>query len=186
MLILVASVFAILTVPLSGHSLGPLADLSLNRAWLVWLTIAVQLPITLLTLPASLGQPLHLLTFVLAAAFVCSNWRMPGVPLLAAGAGLNLAAVAANGGTMPASESAWHMAGFPTLVGDFENSNVVANARLPWLGDVFAIPHGWPFANVFSIGDVIVVIAITYFVQVWCRRNAEPPVDLIEPMLVNS
>jgi len=178
MIILVASVFALLTVPLSGRSLAPLADVSLRSVWLVWLSIALQLPITLLTVPNWVGQPLHLLTFALAGVFIAYNWRLPGVPLLAVGAGLNLAAIAANGGTMPASEWAWHTAGFPTLVGEFENSNIVHNARLPWLGDVFAIPKGWPFANVFSVGDVIVVIAIAYFVHVWCRRNAEPARDL--------
>jgi hypothetical protein len=46
----------------------------------------------------------------------------------------------------------------------------VHGARLPWLGDVFAIPKGWPLANVFSIGDVAMVIAIAYFAHAWCRR----------------
>ena len=73
---------------------------------------------------------------------------------------------------MPASASAWHTAGFPTITGEFENSNVVHGARLPWLGDVFAIPKGWPFANVFSVGDVVVVIAVAYFAHTWCRRAA--------------
>jgi hypothetical protein len=185
MIILVASIIAVFTVPLSGRSLAPLADLSLRRVWLVWLSVGLQLPITVLTVPNWLGQPLHLLTFALAAAFIVGNWRLPGVPLLAVGAGMNLLAIAANGGTMPASEWAWHTAGFPTLVGDFENSNVMHNARLPWLGDVFAIPHGWPFANVFSVGDVIVVLAITYFAHVWCRRNSEPGPEVSEPILVN-
>jgi len=185
MIILVASVFVVLTVPLSGRSLAPLADLSLRWVWLVWLSIALQLPITLLTIPNWLGQPLHLMTFVLAAAFICANWGLPGVPLLAIGAGLNLAAIAANGGTMPASDWAWRTAGFPTLVGSFENSNVVHHARLAWFGDVFAIPKGLPFANVFSVGDVIVVIAIAYFVHVWCRRQVEQTPDGIEAVLAN-
>ena len=54
----------------------------------------------------------------------------------------------------------------------FENSNVVHGARLQWLGDVFAIPKGWPLANVFSVGDVVVVVAITYFAHAWCRRSS--------------
>jgi hypothetical protein len=61
----------------------------------------------------------------------------------------------------------------------------VQGARLAWLGDVFAVPRGWPFANVFSAGDVIVVIAIAYFAHVWCRRNAEPAPEVAEPVLVN-
>jgi hypothetical protein len=84
---------------------------------------------------------------------------------------MNLAAIAANSGTMPASPWAWRVAGLPTMTGGFENSNVTSGARLWWLGDVFAIPKGWPFNNVFSAGDVIIVIAIAYFAHSWCRRE---------------
>jgi hypothetical protein len=30
--------------------------------------------------------------------------------------------------------------------------------RLWFLGDVFAIPAGWPLANVFSVGDVLILL----------------------------
>ena len=174
MIIVAASILAVLTVPLTGRSLAPLAKLPLRRVWLVWLSIALQLVITLVPgFPNWLGQPLHLSTFALSALFMWTNRHLPGVLLLALGAGLNLAAIASNGGTMPASDWAWRTAGFPTLVDEFENSNVVHGARLPWLGDVFAIPKGWPLANVFSIGDVIIVIAIAYFAHTWCRHHAE-------------
>ncbi|MEY2580233.1 MAG: hypothetical protein QOE09_82 [Ilumatobacteraceae bacterium] len=171
MIIVVAAIIAVLTVPLTGGSLAPLARLSLRRVWLVWLGLGLQLPITIVSIPNWLGQPLHVLTFLLAGAFIFSNWRIPGVPLLAFGAGLNLAAIAANRGTMPASAWAWRTAGFQRLSGDFANSNVVDHARLAWLGDVFAIPQSWPLSNVFSVGDVIVVVAIGYFAQAWCRRT---------------
>jgi hypothetical protein len=49
---------------------------------------------------------------------------------------------------------------------------VVKNAKLSWLGDVFAIPKAWPLSNVFSVGDVIVVIAIGYLAQASCRRRS--------------
>jgi hypothetical protein len=172
MIIVVASIAAILTVPLTGRSLAPLAQLSLRRVWLVWLSIVLQVVITLVAhFPNWLGQPLHLFTFALSAGFLWSNRQIPGAYLMALGAVMNVAAIAANGGTMPASEWAWHTAGFPALVGAFENSNVVHGARLWWLGDVFAIPKGWPFANVFSAGDVVIVLAVGYFVHVWCRRS---------------
>ena len=124
-------------------------------------------------IPNWLGQPLHLVTFAFAAAFIFSNRSLPGVPLIAVGAGLNLAAFAANHGTMPASAWAWRTSGFPTMNGEFENSNVVSHARLQWLGDIFAIPKDWPLSNVFSVGDMIVVLAFAYFVHTWCRRPVE-------------
>jgi hypothetical protein len=171
MIIVVASIAAILTVPLTGRSLSPLARLDLRRVWMVWLSISLQLLITLVPrVPNWLGQPLHLFTFALSAGFLWSNRHLPGAFLVAVGAGLNLAAIAANNGTMPASAWAWKTAGFPVLVDQFENSNVVHDARLPWLGDVLAIPRGWPFANVFSFGDVVIVVAVAYLAHAWCRR----------------
>ncbi|HEX3087793.1 MAG TPA: DUF5317 domain-containing protein [Ilumatobacteraceae bacterium] len=171
MIIVVASIAAILTVPLTGRSLAPLAKLSLRRVWLVWLSIGLQLVITLIAgFPNWLGQPVHLLTFGLSAAFLWSNRHLPGALLVGLGAGLNFAAIAANGGTMPASPWAWRVSGLPTITGEFENSHIASHARLWWLGDVFAIPKGWPFANVFSVGDVIIVVAIAYFAHAWCRR----------------
>jgi Family of unknown function (DUF5317) len=171
MIIVVASLVAILTVPLTGRSLAPLARLSLRRVWLVWLSIGLQMVITMIAgFPNWLGQPLHLFTFGLSAAFLWNNRHLPGALLIGFGAGLNLAAIAANNGTMPASTWAWRTAGFEMISGDFENSNVVNNARLSWLGDVFAIPKGWPFNNVFSIGDVVIVIAVAYLAHAWCRR----------------
>ena len=171
MIIVFASIVAILTVPLTGRSLAPLSKLSIHRAWTVWLSIGLQLAITSVpNVPNWLGQPLHLFTFALAAYFLWSNRQIPGALLIALGAGLNLTAIAANRGTMPASEWAWHTAGFPAMTSNFENSNIVHSARLPWLGDVFAIPKGWPLANVFSVGDVVVVIAVAYFAHMWCRK----------------
>ncbi len=181
MIIVVASILAILTVPLTGGSLTRLARLPIRKAWLVWLSMGLQVGITLVPgFPNWLGQPLHLFTFALSAAFIWSNRGLPGALFIALGAALNLAAIAANGGTMPASEWAWRTAGFPTLIGDFENSNVITGARLSWLGDVFAIPKGWPLSNVFSVGDVVIVIAMTYLAHTWCRRPSSAVGDPCE------
>jgi hypothetical protein len=172
MIIVVASIAAILTVPLTGRSLSPLAKLDLRRVWLVWLSMVLQVVITVVPkFPNWLGEPLHLFTFALSAGFLWSNRHLPGAYFVALGGGMNLAAIAANGGTMPASSWAWHTAGYPVLVGQFENSNVVHDAHLWWLGDVFAIPKGYPFANVFSVGDVIIVVAVAYLAHTWCRRS---------------
>ena len=180
MIIVVASILAILTVPLTGRSLAPLAKLSLHRVWLVWLSIGLQLVITMTPgFPNWLGQPLHLFTFGLSAAFLWSNRHIPGAMLVGLGATMNLAAIAANNGTMPASPWAWRVAGLPTMTGGFENSNVTSHARLWWLGDVFAIPKAWPLNNVFSAGDLLIVVAITYFAHTWCRRDF--PVDDAAP-----
>jgi hypothetical protein len=183
-IILAATVLAVLSVPLSGASLAPLGHLPLRWSWTVWVAIIVQTVLSMMTVANWIGEPLHLLTFALAAAFLWGNRRLPGIALFVLGGGLNLLAIAANGGTMPASEAAWRRAGLPIDTAHFENSNIVDHARLPWLGDVFAIPKGWPLANVFSIGDVIVVVAIVYFLHVWCRRRVVMTPVAAEPVLV--
>lgn len=59
---------------------------------------------------------------------------------------------------MPASRWAVETAGISVRPDEFANSQALANPRLLPLGDVFAVPAGWPFANVFSIGDVVLLI----------------------------
>jgi hypothetical protein len=90
------------------------------------------------------------------------------VVVISAGGLLNLIAIAANGGVMPASESAMRRAGLLSGT-DFTNSGVVEHARVAWLGDVFSIPASWPLSNVFSVGDVVVVLGIGYLAHRWCR-----------------
>lgn len=178
MIIVVAAIAAVLSVPLTGRSLAPLAGLSLRRSWLIALALCTQVIITVVAgIPNWLGESLHVVTFGLAAGFVWANRRLPGMVLIAVGGGLNLLAIAANGGSMPASASAWRRAGLATDVDQFENSHVIRHARLPWLGDLFAVPKGWPLANVFSVGDVVIVIAIACFLHVWCRRSSAPAGD---------
>ena len=173
MIIVVAAVIAILSVPLTGRSLSPLAHIHIRRSWVVWASMLLQLPITLIPdFPAALGQGVHILSFALAGIFVWSNRHLPGELVIAAGGLLNLIAIAANGGTMPASAWAWRVAGFAPPTDSFGNSSVIASARLPWLGDVLAVPAGWPFSNVFSFGDLVIIIGLTYLVHRTCRAAA--------------
>ena len=72
---------------------------------------------------------------------------------------MNLAAIAANGGIMPASPSALEAAGKIANPDEFTNSGAVANPKLAILGDILAWPEPIPLANVFSIGDIVLVSA---------------------------
>ena len=70
---------------------------------------------------------------------------------------------------MPASRSALATAGLePTGDASFANSDLVEGAHLAFLGDVFAIPAGWPGANVFSVGDVLLVAGALLALHVIC------------------
>jgi hypothetical protein len=50
---------------------------------------------------------------------------------------------------------------------------VLPDPRLAFLGDVFAIPRGWPLANVFSVGDVLIAVGAVVAVHGIC--GSRPP-----------
>ena len=104
------------------------------------------------------------------ALYVASTARGPrrGPPELAhpgypdrgrRGASCNLAAILANGGYMPASVAALGGLG-KDRPDDYSNSSIVAHPALGPLTDIFAMPHWLPFANVFSIGDVLIAVGV--------------------------
>jgi uncharacterized protein DUF5317 len=109
-----------------------------------------------------LHKPVHIATYAALAVVMWSNRRLPGLKLIAAGAAANAAAITANGGVMPASAAALARAGMPPDKGaEFANSAALADAKLSWLGDVFAVPASWPLSNVFSLGDLLIAIGLT-------------------------
>jgi hypothetical protein len=148
-------------VPLLGGRLSALAELRLEGLWLLWIALGVQLVIFAPGGPA--WPALHLASYALAAGFVWCNRRLEFVWLMALGGALNLAAIVANGGTMPASPTAVASAGL-TGTGP-ANSAVVSEPRLAFLGDVFAVPAGWPLHNVFSVGDILLVAGAVLLVH---------------------
>ncbi len=78
--------------------------------------------------------------------------------VIAIGAGCNLAAIVANGGFMPADPAA--MASIGGLPPGYINSDIVEHAALLPLTDQFALPSWLPFANVFSVGDVLIGVGV--------------------------
>jgi hypothetical protein len=163
MLVGITALLALLTVPVAGGRLAALAELRLQRAYLVGIALAAQV-VVISIVPGSfdaLHKPVHIGTYVLLAAFLWSNRRVIGLTLIAAGAATNAAAIFANHGVMPASASALAEAGMPPdKAAEFANSAVVHHPHLAWLGDVFAVPAAWPLSNVFSIGDVLIAVGV--------------------------
>jgi hypothetical protein len=178
-IIVACSLVAIASVLLRGGDLRRLGTLPIRHRWLVWGAIGIQ---TLLvsgpwTTPHVFGQVVHVATYAMAAGFAVANRQLPGVTLISIGGLLNLAAILANSGVMPASPAALRSAGYLAREG-FSNSSQVPDANLAWLGDIFSIPARWPLANVFSIGDIVVVIGIGVLAHVWCRRDQSEPVPI--------
>ena len=163
------------TVPLARGRLTALADLQLRRPWLAIAGIGTQILI-ISVLPggtAGLHEAVHMASYVMLGAFAWSNRRIPGVPLILAGGLANFIAIAANGGVMPADpDLALHVA---REAGEgFVNSGAVRNPHLLFLGDIFATPSSWPLYNVYSVGDLLIVLGVLVLLHGVCRSRLVP------------
>ena len=145
MFILYAIPIGLLAGWLLGGRLDGLAEIRFRLAPLAIVALLVQVA---LFSPLSDG-----LTVVVVA-----NLRLTGVFLVVAGAASNLAAIVANGGVMPASPEALATVG--AAIGAHTNSAVVAHPSVEPLTDIFATPSWVPFANVFSVGDLLIGVGV--------------------------
>jgi hypothetical protein len=157
-----AALFGVLLPAMIGGQLSRLAVVRLRAVPLLVAGFLAQLlVISVIDGPAPLLRAVHIASYLVAGWFVWLNRRIPGVPSLGLGAFANGVTIALNGGTLPAGAHALRTAGLDDGAG-FVNSGVLENPVLPFLGDVFAIPASWPLANVFSIGDILIVSSVTY------------------------
>ena len=124
---------------------------------------------------ADLHAAAHVLSYVAVACFVAANRDVPYVWLIALGGALNFAAIAANGGVMPADPHALAAAGLDPTTGAFANSAAVEHARLQLLGDIAWVPAAWPASNVFSIGDVAIVVGAWLSLHTVCGSRLALP-----------
>jgi Family of unknown function (DUF5317) len=177
MLIGALVLLAVLTVPLSGGRWSHLAVFRPRGSWLLWVALAVQVVQFSFFDLGRIDELVHIGTYLLAAAFIVANRSVPGAWLIAMGGLSNGLTIALNGGTLPARAGALREAGLQVKRTDFVNSGVLNHARLPWLGDMFAVPKGFPLANVFSVGDVVLVIGAFVVVHSLGRRTPAPVVE---------
>ncbi|OGO55623.1 MAG: hypothetical protein A2V85_12655 [Chloroflexi bacterium RBG_16_72_14] len=117
-----------------------------------------------------LGPLLYVASTLAAAVAIFRNWAVPGMSLVAAGASCNLVAIIANGGYMPASPEAL-AALYRVEAAGYSNSALVPDPALPWLTDMFAMPAWLPGANIFSVGDVLIVAGIATVIALAMRRH---------------
>jgi hypothetical protein len=164
-----------LAVPLAGGRLGALVELPLRRVWAIYAALGLAvLGVGVSGLPDGLRSLLLVAAYPVGAVFLAANRRVPGMALTALGAALNLLAITANGGVMPASPAALAAAGLPVHEPGFQSSTVVDDPRLAFLGDVFAIPASWPLSNVFSVGDVLIGVGLAWGVHRICGSRLVP------------
>jgi Family of unknown function (DUF5317) len=161
---------------LCGGRLGRISSLKLRGLWLFFLAFGIQVvafPFAFLpwTTGEDAAKALWLVSYGCLLAAAVLNRRILGAQVVALGMALNLVAILANGGRMPATPEAMEAAGLSFAVK--HNSVAAAQPNVPWVVDRFAAPDWVPLTNVFSVGDV--VIAIGAFVLVFAATGARVP-----------
>ncbi|MGH2702980.1 MAG: DUF5317 domain-containing protein [Actinomycetota bacterium] len=179
MLLVVCFALTLMSVPIAGGRLSKLADWRPSQAWSILVAVGLQIAI-ISVFPGkenTLRLGVHLLSYGFILVFLVANRRVPGLWVVAMGAAMNFVAISANRGVMPATEAALRAAGRVIAAGDFSNSAALAEPKFAFLGDVFAIPAGLPFANVFSPGDICIVVGaalVVYQLARPARGSARP------------
>ena len=181
----------LLIVPLSllvglalGGRLSSLAYLKLRWIPLVFAALVIQLlifPTVSEVAPlAWAAQPLHLLSYLLLAAWIVRHLHLAPVVLLGVGAVSNLLVLLSNRGFMPASVTALQRAGWNDLAAQLVREGTVANlvlmsseTRFNALGDWLYLPAWIPLTTAFSIGDVLIMLALSWLIVRGMRSHAE-------------
>jgi Family of unknown function (DUF5317) len=176
MFILYALVIGFVVGLLLGGRPAGLARLEFRWPWLIIAGLLVQ--VVLFTdqvagMVGSLGPPLYVGSTALVFLGVLRNIDITGMKVVALGAASNLAAIIANGGYMPAGRSAMEALGKtdPTI---YSNSAFVEHPALEPLTDIFALPIWMPFANIFSVGDILIAAGVAIVIAAAMRTR---PVD---------
>ena len=183
MILLALLALAVVTSLLSGGHLEQIAEVQIKHAYLILLSLGIQVLIFSSWWQSRVGlapwaDSLYMASMVLLLVATQLNRRLLGITPLNVGLILNAAVILSNGGHMPASLQALRMAGMVDPHVAFEtihiiNSSLISETTPLWfLGDIFAVPRGWPLANVFSVGDVLIALGAAWFVWANARPKA--------------
>ncbi|MDX6552638.1 MAG: hypothetical protein QOH74_1126 [Gaiellales bacterium] len=149
---------------LLGGRIGRLAEVRLRAPWLFYVAIGMQIvAFPSLVLPWSISEQLatalSIGSYFCLSAVLFLNIRLRGLAIAGLGMLMNLAAILANGGHMPALPEAMRGAGL-TFDGVHNNSVASSDPNLGWFVDRFAAPSWLPMGNVYSVGDVLIGVGI--------------------------
>jgi hypothetical protein len=172
MFILYAVVIGLLVGFLGRGRVENLASVQLHWSGAIMAGLIVQVVLLsdqVARVVGDLGPVLYVASTALVLAAVVRNRAIPGIPVVVVGAACNLAAIAANGGFMPAGRGALEALG-KVVPAVYSNSSAVADPALWPLTDIFALPRWLPAANIFSAGDVLIGIGITLTIALAMRR----------------
>jgi hypothetical protein len=197
-----AAILAIVVGLIAGGRLGRLKDLDLRAPWVFVVAALLQGAVMALgargwPLAARIGGPTHVLTFVILLLGLVMNRHLKGMWVVSAGVLLNLAAIAANGGSMPVDRELAVKSGSERMVELLDSSRyathmpVTEGTRLRALGDVLPLPllpvppRPKPFCPG-SVGDVLITAGACWLILTGLgafglgrrqQRDTRPPVE---------
>jgi hypothetical protein len=173
MLLLLPVLAALLAATLRGGSPARLFTLHLRSGGVLALAFALQVFLYLpgvrgADLTLRWGPALYLVSLALAFIGIARNWPLgPPLRIALCGLGLNISAVALNGGHMPVARAALLHAQGPGAVRDLAAHRVFANvvlaspsSRVPALGDIIAVRIPIGAGNAYSIGDMLLCVGV--------------------------
>lgn len=176
MFILYAILIGLLAGLIVGGKASGIGEIRFRWGWVAALGFGAQ--VILFSAPVterigSLGVPIYVGSTALVLAALIRNASVPGLWIVALGALSNMAAIATNGGYMPAAPGALAALGRGQET-VYSNSTILAHPAFEPLTDMFAIPRGIPYANVFSVGDVLIGLGVVIAIVVAMKRAAGP------------
>jgi uncharacterized protein DUF5317 len=172
MFILYAVPIGLLLGLLLGGRPAGLATLRFRHGWVMLVGLVVQVVLfspAVTEVIGDAGPPIYVVSTGAVIAAVLLNLRITGMAIVALGAISNLTAIVLNGGYMPADPGAMAALGKlePTV---YSNSAVLPAPVVRPLTDIFALPTWMPFANVFSVGDVLIAAGVVVVIVAAMRR----------------
>ncbi|HTK45649.1 MAG TPA: DUF5317 domain-containing protein [Patescibacteria group bacterium] len=176
MFILYALVVGFVLGLLLGGRPSGLANLQFRWPWLIIGGLLVQVVLfsdQVARVVGELGPWIYVGSTGLVFLGVLRNIDISGMKVVALGAASNLAAIVANGGYMPASRGALEALG-KTDPTTYSNSATLQHPALEPLTDIFALPAWLPFANIFSVGDVLIALGVVVVIVAAMRRGDMP------------
>jgi hypothetical protein len=166
----------VLGIGLGGRPAGLAA---LRFRWSALMLAGLLVQVVLFSEPVtarigSLGPPIYVASTAVVLAAVVANVSIPGMALVALGAASNLVAIVADGGYMPVARSALVALG-KTDPTTYSNSTTLEHPMLEPLTDILAMPTWLPFANVFSVGDILIAAGVAATIVLAMRRGRGTP-----------
>ena len=163
--------------PIRGipHRFKAFGQLSFRWSGLAIAGFALQLALFLphVNVFGTATPSLYVLSCVAVLACVLRNARMPGLAIIALGGMSNLLAIVFNGGFMPVAAEAARAVGQAPPTGYVTTAEVIDPMLRP-LTDIIIVTWPSPVANVYSVGDVLVMLGLVVTVM-WVLRSPAAP-----------